>query len=102
MIPYESEVERQFAEALSARLDIRLFLKLAPWFQVETPVGTYNPDWAIVMDHDAKVYLVRETKGTKEQLKLRGMEWAKIQCGTVHFDSLHVDFKHVVDASEFS
>jgi type III restriction enzyme len=102
MIPCESEVEREFAEAMSSRTDIKLFIKLPSWFQVETPVGTYNPDWAIVMEHDAKVYLVRETKGTKEQLKLRGAEWAKIQCGSAHFDSLHVDFKHVISASEIS
>ena len=49
---------------------------------------------------DAKVYLVRETKSTKDQLKLRGSEWAKIQCGKAHFDTLKVDFSHVVSASE--
>ena len=49
---------------------------------------------------DAKVYLVRETKSTKDQLKLRGSEWAKIQCCKVHFDTLKVDFSHVVSANE--
>ena len=70
------------------------------WFKVETPIGTYNPDWAIVKEDDQKVYLVRETKGTKDQFKLRGSEWAKIQCGHAHFDALGVDFGHVVSASE--
>lgn len=100
VVPYESEVEQKFVEAMSTRQDIRLFIKLPPWFQVETPVGTYNPDWAIVREHDEKVYLVRETKGTRDQLKLRGSEWAKIQCGRAHFDALGVDFEHVTSADE--
>ena len=97
---FESEVERAFADAMSKREDIKLFIKLPGWFKIETPIGTYNPDWAIVKQDDAKVYLVRETKSTKDQLKLRGSEWAKIQCGKAHFDTLQVDFKHVLSANE--
>jgi type III restriction enzyme len=100
VVPYESEVERKFAEAMNSRQDIKLFIKLPSWFQVETPVGTYNPDWAIVKEDDAKIYLVRETKGTKDQLKLRGSEWAKIECGKAHFGSLAVDFAHVTSPGE--
>lgn len=100
VVLWESEVERAFAEAMSTRQDIRMFIKLPSWFKVETPIGTYNPDWAIVKEDDQKVYLVRETKGTKDQFKLRGSEWAKIQCGHAHFDALGVDFDHVVSASE--
>lgn len=96
----ESEVERAFAEAMSTRQDIRMFIKLPSWFKVETPIGTYNPDWAIVKEEDEKVYLVRETKGTKDQFKLRGAEWAKIQCGKAHFEELGVDFAHITHASE--
>lgn len=97
---HESEVEREFAEAMSQREDIKLFIKLPGWFKIETPIGTYNPDWAIVKQEDAKVYLVRETKSTKDQLKLRGSEWAKIQCGKAHFETLQVDFAHVTSANE--
>ncbi len=100
VVPYDSDVEKSFAEAMSARDDIKLFIKLPPWFQVETPVGNYNPDWAIVKKDDAKVYLVRETKGTKEELELRGSEWMKIQCGRAHFESLGVDYAHVTGAGE--
>lgn len=99
-ILWESDVERQFAEAMSHREDIKLFIKLPSWFKVETPVGSYNPDWAIVKENDEKVYLVRETKGTRDELKLRGSEWAKIQCGRAHFTELGVDFDHVVSAAE--
>ena len=99
-ILWESEVEYQFAEAMSHREDIKLFIKLPSWFKVETPIGSYNPDWAIVKENDEKVYLVRETKGTKEELKMRGSEWAKIQCGKAHFEELGVDFDHVVLACD--
>jgi type III restriction enzyme len=99
-ILWDSEVERQFAEAMSHREDIKLFIKLPSWFKVETPIGSYNPDWAIVKENDEKVYLVRETKGTREELKMRGSEWAKIQCGKAHFEELGVDFDHVVYAGE--
>jgi type III restriction enzyme len=96
----DSEVEREFAEAMSTRTDIKLFIKLPGWFMIDTPIGTYNPDWAIVKENDAKVYLVRETKSTKDQLKLRSSEWAKIQCGKAHFDTLQVDFSHITNAME--
>jgi type III restriction enzyme len=96
----DSEVERAFAETMSTRTDIKLFIKLPGWFMIDTPLGTYNPDWAIVKQEDEKVYLVRETKSTKDQLKLRGSEWAKIQCGKAHFDTLQVDFAHVVSAAD--
>ena len=70
-VVYGSEVEREFAKKLDQRDDILLFVKLPDWFKVETPVGTYNPDWAIVKDQGQTIYLVRETKGTKDFLKLR-------------------------------
>jgi type III restriction enzyme len=98
VIPWESEVERKFAETLGSREDIKLFIKLPEWFKVETPVGTYNPDWAIVKEDDEKVYLVRETKGTTDEMKLRSSEWAKIRCGKAHFNELGVDFGHVARA----
>jgi type III restriction enzyme len=103
LIEYDSDVERKFAEEIDARDDIRLFIKLPRWFKVETPVGTYNPDWGIVkqvLDEAPKLYLVRETKGTLEQLRLRGIEWAKMSCGKAHFTELGVDFKHVTSAAE--
>lgn len=99
-ILFDSDVEREFAEAMSTREDIKLFIKLPGWFKIDTPLGSYNPDWAIVKEEDSKVYLVRETKSTKDQLKLRGSEWVKIQCGRAHFQGLNVDFDHATSASE--
>lgn len=99
-IEYESEVERAFAKALNERPEIRLFVKLPRWFTVDTPVGSYNPDWAIVKHDRETVYLVRETKSTKDFRKRRGAENDKVRCGERHFEALGVDFKVAVDASE--
>jgi type III restriction enzyme len=102
-IEYDSENEKDFAKALDERDDVKLFLKLPPWFTVETPLGQYNPDWAIVKQpegQDAKLYLVRETKTSKDKLKLRGTEWGKLKCGKAHFDALGVDFDHITSPEE--
>ncbi len=97
----DSHVERAFAEALEKREDIRLFIKLPRWFKIETPFGTYNPDWAIVKQgEEQRLYLVRETKGTNNILELAASERQKILCGKAHFQELGVDFKVVKSASE--
>jgi len=99
-IPYDSQVEREFAEKLDARDDIKLFVKLPSWFKIDTPVGTYNPDWAI-LKHDGKaLYLARETKSTKDFMKLRNTESDKVRCGASHFEAIGVPFDVVVSADE--
>jgi len=99
-VVYDSETERNFAEVLDKRQDIKLFIKLPPWFVVETPLGTYNPDWAIVKERDQRLYLVRETKATADRLDQRESEWQKTQCGKKHFDELGVDFAVVQKAEQ--
>ena len=99
-VVYDSDVEREFARGLDERDDIRLFVKLHSWFRVETPVGEYNPDWAIVKHEDDTIYLVRETKSTHDPLKLRNSESDKIRCGKKHFEALGMDLKVVVTAGE--
>ena len=107
---YESEVEKEFVESLEKRGDVKLYLKLPGWFTVSTPVGEYNPDWAIVMEErDAHghptgkplLYLVRETKAGNWRTALRPNEQRKIHCGEQHFKgALGVDYKVVSKASE--
>ncbi|MBK7544129.1 MAG: DEAD/DEAH box helicase family protein [Elusimicrobia bacterium] len=99
-VVYESEIERTFAEKLDQREDIRLFVKLPDWFQIDTPVGKYNPDWAIVKHDSDTIYMVKETKGTKEFLKLRTTEADKVRCGEKHFQALGVPFAVAVTADE--
>ena len=99
-IIYDSEVERRFAEKLDERSDIKLFVKLPSFFKIETPIGTYNPDWAIVKHDDQTVYLVRETKSTKDFEKFRNSEADKIKCGRKHFEAIGADFDVVTNATE--
>jgi type III restriction enzyme len=99
-VVYDSEVEREFAQKLDERDDIKLFVKLPGWFEIDTPVGKYNPDWAIVKHDGQALYLVRETKGTREFLKLRTSEADKVRCGQRHFEAIGVPFAVAVSADE--
>jgi type III restriction enzyme len=99
-VPYDSELEREFARRLDQREDIKLFVKLPDWFQIDTPVGKYNPDWAILKHNGQALYLVRETKGTRDFLKLRTSEADKVRCGQKHFEALGVPFAVVVTAND--
>ncbi len=101
-VVYSSVVEMEFAKKLDQRTDIKLFLKLPDKFFIETPVGKYIPDWAIVKHDSDTIYMVRETKGVKksEFLKLRNSESDKIRCGMAHFEAIGVDFDMVTDADE--
>ncbi|HJP19263.1 MAG TPA: DEAD/DEAH box helicase family protein [Nitrospinota bacterium] len=80
----DSSVESDFAKDLETREDVKFYIKLPYWFTIETPIGTYNPDWAIVFEKDKKVYFVAETKS--EGQELRGSEQMKIHCGKKHFE----------------
>jgi type III restriction enzyme len=99
-IVYDSQVEREFAKKLDGREDIKLFVKLPRWFEIETPIGKYNPDWAILKHNDETLYLVRETKSTKDFLKLRTTEADKVRCGQRHFDAIGTSFAVVTSADE--
>ena len=73
-IVYDSDtVELPFAKVLDDDPDVRLFFKIPPRFTIETPIGTYNPDWAVYMDKDdeEKLYFVIETKGINTLYGLR-------------------------------
>lgn len=82
--------ERQFAELLDSREDVKLFMKLPDKFKIETPVGNYNPDWAIIKQVDGKdhIYMIRETKSTLDESKRRPTENAKIKAAEKHFEAI--------------
>jgi type III restriction enzyme len=86
----DSNVERRFAEELESNEDVAAFVKLPRWFRIPTPLGTYNPDWAMVSTAETgeKLFFVVETKGTVFINDLRDSEAAKIYCGRAHFRSL--------------
>lgn len=89
---YQSEIERSFAEDLEKNEAIKVYAKLPNWFKVPTPLGSYNPDWAILVDKDGaeRLYLVVETKSTLFVDELRDRESKKIECGRAHFKALAV------------
>jgi type III restriction enzyme len=87
---YDSEVEAGFAKSFEQSKDVKVYAKLPGWFKIETPLGHYNPDWAVLVDHDGgeKLYFVVETKGSILGEMLRPVEKAKIECGREHFKAL--------------
>jgi type III restriction enzyme len=94
-VVFDSQGEKEFAEGLEISPMVKLFTKLPPAFVIDTPLGTYNPDWAIVIEKDnkEKLYLVRETKFINDLSQLRINEKLKIICGEKHFSTIGVDFK---------
>ena len=105
-IIYDSDtVELPFAVALDNDPDVRMFFKIPKKFTIETPIGTYNPDWAVYLDCDGmkKLYFVLETKGDLNLLNLRGKEKLKIHCGKQHFKALDngVELRVARDWKEF-
>jgi type III restriction enzyme len=92
-VVFDSEVERQFAEKLDSREDVKFFMKLPAKFKIPTPVGDYNPDWAIIkqVDGEDRLYMIRETKSTLDELKLRPTEAAKIASARQHFKAIGID-----------
>jgi type III restriction enzyme len=91
-IEIDSEVERRFAKGLDDNRNVKFFMKLPAWFTVDTPIGPYNPDWAVVFEDSERVYLVRETKGSSDPDELRGREETKIKCAREHFGAIGVDY----------
>lgn len=89
-VVYDSEGERNFVKRLEHDENVVLYTKLPDWFKISTPIGNYNPDWAIYFNvHDEKkMYFVVETKGNVSKDSLRPTEEAKIECGKKHFQAL--------------
>ena len=89
-VVFESGVEKSFAEELEANEQVKVYAKLPGWFKVPTPLGTYNPDWAVLVERDGieRLYFVVETKSSLFQGDLRSREGAKIDCGRAHFRAL--------------
>lgn len=91
-VVYESDTEARFADELEKNTAVKLYAKLPGWFTIPTPLGNYNPDWAVLIDTDGgdRVYFVVETKGSALANDLRLSESAKIECGKAHFQALQV------------
>jgi type III restriction enzyme len=103
---YDSDIELEFATSFERSDDIQLYAKLPNWFKIDTPLGTYNPDWAVLIEVDGKdkLYFVVETKSTLFTDAVRPTEIAKISCGREHFKALgkEVEFTFTNSFEDFS
>ncbi len=93
-VAVDSEVEREFMQSLEDNADVKFYIKLPSWFKIDTPVGTYNPDWAVAFDGDRRIYFVAETKGSDDinDNHLSSNEWGKITAAQAHFATLGVRY----------
>lgn len=100
-VVYDSQNEERFAEKFENNNQVKLYAKLPDWFKISTPLGSYNPDWAVLIDRDGtdKLYFVLETKANIMMEALKPTEYAKIRCGHKHFEALGHDvvFKEIDD-----
>lgn len=89
-VVFDSEIEKEFAENLERDPEVELYAKLPGWFKINTPIGGYNPDWAVLLNQNGerKMYFVVETKGSINPDSLRKSEKDKIKCGKKHFKVL--------------
>ena len=98
-VPLDSNVEYDFAKECENRDDIEFYFKLPSWFKIQTPVGNYNPDWALIKKNEKTVYFVAETKSTGQEL--RASEKRKIKCGYAHFNEFEdVEYRQISSVGE--
>jgi type III restriction enzyme len=97
-VVYDSDVEQEFAKSFEQSENVKVFAKLPGWFKIDTPLGSYNPDWAVLveMDGQQRLFFVIESKGSLFSDALRPIEQAKIDCGKAHFEALRTDVEFTV------
>lgn len=93
-VAVDSEVEREFMQSLEDNADVKFYIKLPSWFKIDTPVGKYNPDWAVAFDGDKRIYFVAETKGSDDinDNHLSANERSKITAARQHFAEIDVPY----------
>ena len=93
-VAVDSGVEREFMQSLEDNADVKFYIKLPSWFKIDTPVGKYNPDWAVAFDGDRRIYFVAETKGSDDlsDNHLSSNERSKITAARQHFAEIGVPY----------
>ena len=81
---------------------IKFYFKLPNWFKIPTPIGNYNPDWAVVFKDDKKIYFVAETKGSMLDADLKAREKSKIESAKKFFATLNQENQPLGDAVQYS
>ena len=102
-VVFDSAVEARLAQSFESNDEVKVYAKLPGWFKIDTPLGTYNPDWAVVIELDGteRLYFVVESKDTIFEDMLKTTEKYKIHCSKEHFKALGGDSKYVV-ASDYN
>ncbi|MFQ5686088.1 MAG: DEAD/DEAH box helicase, partial [Candidatus Scalindua sp.] len=99
LCPLDSNVEYEFAGECESRDDIEFYFKLPSRFKIKTPIGKYNPDWALIKRNEKTVYFVAETKSKGQELK--ASEERKIKCGIAHFKEFDdIKYRQVATVGE--
>lgn len=100
----DSSVEREFAVSCEQDPNVKFYIKLPSKFKIKTPLGSYNPDWALALEENGKdkLYFIVETKGSIAAEDLRATELAKIRCGEKHFAAIQtgITFKKATELQE--
>lgn len=94
-VVFDSGIESELAKEFEKNANVKVYAKLPRWFTIETPLGNYNPDWAVLfeMDGEEQLFFVVESKGTMGFEFLRPSEQGKIECGKAHFKELAKESK---------
>jgi type III restriction enzyme len=108
-VVYDSGIESELAKAFESNSNVKVYVKLPGWFKIDTPLGSYNPDWAVLFerDHEEKLFFVVESKGTMGYEFLRPSEQGKIECGKKHFEEIakqtgsHISLEYVDSMESF-
>lgn len=100
----DSNIEREFATSCEQDPNVKFYIKLPTEFKIKTPLGHYNPDWALSVEENGKekLYFIVETKGSTGAEDLRTKELQKIRCGEKHFSAIHtgITFKRAVELGQ--
>ena len=108
-VVYDSGIESDLAKEFEKNTNVKVYAKLPGWFKIETPLGNYNPDWAVLSEMDGveKLFFVVESKGSMSYEFLRPTEQGKIECGKKHFEELaaktgsNIALEHVANIDDF-
>ncbi|MDQ7066619.1 MAG: hypothetical protein Q9M40_00635 [Sulfurimonas sp.] len=95
---WDSEIERKFINC--ADRDFKFFTKLPSRFKIKTPLGTYNPDFAVIKHDESEGSFIIETKGSTKESELRGREKWQIAYARKHFELLNIKYKKKTDCNE--
>ncbi len=98
-VVWDSSVEEKMAAEFEARDEVKVYAKLPSWFKIDTPLGSYNPDWAVLWkteEQEERLYFIVETKGSNSKYDMSDLERGKTDCGEAHFIALGTVSRYMI------